>query len=286
MKLTRIGDPGAERPHVLLDGDLVADVTDLLPGGDFTPAFFAGGGIERLRAEGLAARARPRDPSARTGAPIPRPGKIVCIGLNYADHAAETGAQVPAEPVIFMKAPNTLVGPNDDVRIPRGSRKTDYEVELGIVIGTEARYLPDHEAAMDVIAGYVVCNDVSEREFQLERGGQWDKGKSCETFNPAGPHLVTSDEIPDPGNLDLWLDVNGERRQNSNTKNLVFGVAEIVRYLSQFMVLEPGDLINTGTPGGVALATGRPEHYLKPGDVVELGISGLGSQRQAFVAAP
>jgi len=286
MKLMRIGEPGRERPQVALDGGLVLDVSDLTP--DFTPAFLAGGGLDRLRAAVAerAGEAAAIPEGTRIGAPIPRPGKIVCIGLNYADHAAETGAQVPTEPVVFMKAANTLVGPHDDVHVPRGSVKTDYEIELGVLIGRQARYLDSAEEALGVVAGYLVCNDVSEREFQLERGGQWDKGKSCETFNPAGPYLVTADEVGDPGGLELWLDVNGERRQSSNTKNLIFGVAEVVRYLSQFMVLEPGDLINTGTPGGVALATGRPEHYLKPGDVVELGITGLGSQRQTFVAAP
>ncbi|MBS2964365.1 fumarylacetoacetate hydrolase family protein [Actinocrinis puniceicyclus] len=288
MKLLRIGEPGRERPHVALDGGLVLDVSDLTA--DYTPQFLAGGGLDRLRAEvvrraGTGAGA-PVPEGARVGAPIPRPGKIVCIGLNYADHAAETGAAIPAEPVVFMKAPDTFVGPRDEVRIPRGSAKTDYEVELGVVIGSRARYLESAAAGLAAVAGYLVCNDVSEREFQLERGGTWDKGKSCETFNPAGPYLVTADEVPDPGGLDLWLDVNGQRRQSSNTKNLIFGVGELIRYVSQFMVLEPGDLINTGTPGGVALATGRPEDYLKPGDVVELGITGLGAQRVTFVAAP
>lgn len=304
MKLMRIGEPGRERPYVVLDdsadtasgngttasaNDLpnaVLDVSDVTP--DFTGAFFASGGVDRLR-EAVAQRAGQGvalPSGVRIGAPIPRPGKIVCIGLNYADHAAETGAAIPTEPVLFMKAPNTLVGPYDQVRIPRGSGKTDYEVELGVLIGRECRYLGSAEEALASVAGYVVCNDVSEREFQLERGGQWDKGKSCETFNPAGPYLVTPDEAGDPGAFDLWLDVNGRRRQTSNTKNLIFGVGEVVRYLSQFMVLEPGDLINTGTPAGVALATGNPDDYLKPGDVVELGISGLGRQRQTFVAAP
>ena len=286
MKLIRVGESGRERPHIALDGGLVLDVSELTA--DFTPDFLAGGGIDRLRAalpeRQAAATALPQ--GTRVGAPIPRPGKIVCIGLNYADHAAETGAAIPSEPVVFMKAANTFVGPNDDVYIPRDSAKTDYEVELGVVIGRQARYLESAEEGLAAVAGYLVSNDVSEREFQLERGGQWDKGKSCETFNPAGPYLVTADEVPDPGALELWLDVNGRRRQSSNTKNLIFGVGEIVRYLSRFMVLEPGDLINTGTPGGVALATGRPEDYLKPGDVVELGITGLGSQRQTFIAAP
>ena len=286
MKLLRIGEPGGERPHVALDGNLVLDVSDLTA--DFTPDFLAGGGLDRLRAAVAerAAEAVPMPQGVRVGAPVPRPGKIVCIGLNYADHAAETGAEIPKEPVVFMKAPDTLVGPNDEVRIPRGSTKTDYEVELGVLIGARARYLESAREGLAAVAGYLVCNDVSEREFQLERGGTWDKGKSCETFNPAGPYLVTADEVPDPGALELWLDVNGRRRQSSNTKNLIFGVGEIVRYVSRFMVLEPGDLINTGTPGGVALATGRAEDYLKPGDVVELGISGLGSQRVTFVPAP
>ncbi len=288
MKLMRIGEPGRERPHLLLEDGKVLDVSEVTA--DFTPRFLAGGpaGRDRLRAAATrnASAAVDLATAGRVGAPIPRPGKIVCIGLNYADHAAETGAAVPSEPVVFMKASNTLVGPYDEVRIPRGSAKTDYEVELGVVIGTEARYLDSAEAGLAAVAGYLVCNDVSEREFQLERGGQWDKGKSCETFNPAGPQLVTADEVVDSGALDLWLDVNGTRRQSSNTKNLIFGVGEVVRYLSQFMVLEPGDLINTGTPGGVALATGNPEDYLKPGDVVELGIAGLGAQRQTFVAAP
>jgi 2-keto-4-pentenoate hydratase/2-oxohepta-3-ene-1,7-dioic acid hydratase in catechol pathway len=286
MKLLRIGEPGRERPHVALDGNLVLDVFDLTA--DFTPDFLAGGGLERLRAAVAerAAQAVPMPQGVRVGAPVTRPGKIVCIGLNYADHAAETGAEIPKEPVVFMKAPDTLVGPNDQVHIPRGSTKTDYEVELGVLIGSRARYLDSAQDGLAAVAGYLVCNDVSEREFQLERGGTWDKGKSCETFNPAGPYLVTADEVGDPGALDLWLDVNGQRRQSSNTKNLIFGVGDIVRYVSQFMVLEPGDLINTGTPGGVALATGRAEDYLKPGDVVELGISGLGSQRVTFVPAP
>jgi 2-keto-4-pentenoate hydratase/2-oxohepta-3-ene-1,7-dioic acid hydratase in catechol pathway len=286
MKLLRIGEPGGERPYVALDGNLVLDVSDLTA--DFTPHFLAGGGLDRLRAAVAerAADAVPMPQGVRIGAPVPRPGKIVCIGLNYADHAAETGAEIPKEPVVFMKAPDTMVGPNDEVHIPRGSTKTDYEVELGVLIGSRAHYLESAQEGLAAVAGYLACNDVSEREFQLERGGTWDKGKSCATFNPAGPYLVTADEVPDPGALELWLDVNGRRRQSSNTKNLIFGIGEIVRYVSRFMVLEPGDMINTGTPGGVALATGRAEDYLKPGDVVELGISGLGSQRVTFVPAP
>jgi len=224
-------------------------------------------------------------PDVRLGAPVARPGKIVGIGLNYADHAAESGAPIPTEPVIFLKATNTMVGPEDDVHIPRGSTKTDWEVELGVVIGRTCRYLESEKEALAAVAGYMVSHDVSEREFQLERGGQWDKGKSCETFNPAGPWLLTADEVPDPGALDLWLEVNGQRRQSGTTSNMIFGVAEIVLYLSQFMVLDPGDVISTGTPRGVAL--GMPDHpYLRAGDIVELGITGLGRQRQRFVAAP
>lgn len=284
MRLIRLGPLGAERPHLLLDDDRVLDVTDQV--GDFGPAFFGRGGLEELRQllDTNRASALPMSP-IRLGAPVARPGKIICIGLNYADHAAESGAPIPTEPVVFFKATNTLVGPNDDVRIPRGSTKTDWEVELGIVIGRTCRYLESGEAALAAVAGYMVCHDVSEREFQLERGGQWVKGKSCETFNPAGPWLVTADAVTDPGDLDLWLDVNGQRRQTGNTGTMIFDVGEIVRYLSQFMVLDPGDIINTGTPPGVAL--GMPDQpYLRPGDVVELGITGLGRQRQRFIPAP
>jgi 2-keto-4-pentenoate hydratase/2-oxohepta-3-ene-1,7-dioic acid hydratase in catechol pathway len=208
----------------------------------------------------------------------------VCIGLNYTDHAAETGAAVPSEPIVFLKASNTVIGPDDDVLLPRGSTKTDWEVELAVVIGGIARYLDSPASARDVIAGYAVSHDVSEREFQLERGGQWTKGKSCETFNPLGPWLVTPDELPDPQDLGLRLWVNGEQRQNGTTKDMVFDVAHLVWYVSQYMVLEPGDVLNTGTPAGVAL--GRPDHpYLRAGDVVELEIDGLGRQRQTFTEA-
>ncbi len=283
MRLIRLGPVGAERPHLLLDDGTVLDVGDRV--GDFDPAFFAAGGLETLRALGERPAGAVTQTDARIGAPVARPGKIVCIGLNYADHVAESNAEMPTEPVVFFKATNTLVGPNDDVHIPRGSTKTDWEVELAIVIGRTCRYLASEAEAMAAIAGYMVGHDVSEREYQLERGGQWVKGKSCETFNPAGPWLVTADAVPDPGALDLWLDVNGRRRQAGSTRTMIFGVAEIVRYLSQFMVLDPGDIINTGTPPGVAL--GQPDKpYLRAGDVVELGIGGLGSQRQRFIAAP
>ncbi len=245
-------------------------------------AFLASGGVARVR-EALERDALPviDAKGLRIGAPIARPGKIVCIGLNYSDHAAESGADVPAEPVVFMKASNTLIGPYDEVLVPRDSVKTDWEVELAVVIGKRARYLESRQEALDAVAGYAVANDVSEREFQLERGGQWDKGKSCETFNPMGPWLVTADEVGDPQDLPLRLWVNGELRQNGDTKNMIFDVAEIVRYLSRFMVLEPGDVINTGTPAGVAMGMpGQP--YLRAGDVVELEIGGLGRQRQSM----
>ncbi|SHN12718.1 fumarylacetoacetate hydrolase family protein [Cryptosporangium aurantiacum] len=213
--------------------------------------------------------------------PLTSIGKIVCIGLNYTDHAAETGATPPAEPILFMKAPDTVVGPTDDVLIPRASVKTDYEVELAVVIGTTARYLASADEALAHVAGYAISNDVSEREFQIERGGQWDKGKNCETFNPFGPWITTTEDIPDPQDLGLRLWVNGELRQDGTTKDQIFGVAHVVWYLSQFMTLYPGDVINTGTPAGVAL--GRPDGgFLRDGDVVELEISGLGRQRQTF----
>nr|WP_299038447.1 fumarylacetoacetate hydrolase family protein [uncultured Pseudokineococcus sp.] len=226
------------------------------------------------------------DPTGRrTGPPTPRPGTVVCVGLNYSDHAAETGAQLPAEPVLFLKSSRTVVGPHDEVLIPRGSVKTDYEVELAVVIGRTARYLPDAAAGLDAVLGYAVSHDVSEREYQLERGGQWDKGKSCETFNPLGPWLVTADEVPDPQALDVRLWVDGDLRQDGSTADMVFGVGELVRYISHFMVLEPGDVINTGTPAGVALGQPDPKPFLRAGQVVECEITGLGRQRQVLGAA-
>jgi 2-keto-4-pentenoate hydratase/2-oxohepta-3-ene-1,7-dioic acid hydratase in catechol pathway len=224
-----------------------------------------------------------RSAGERVGASVARPHQILCIGLNDRDHAAESGMPVPDEPILFTKSPNTLIGPHDDVRIPRGSAKTDWEVELGIVIGRRTSYLDSVDEARDAIAGYVVVNDVSERAFQLERGGQWAKGKSAETFNPAGPWLATADEIDDVLALDMWLDVNGVRRQTGNTKTMIFDPYFIVHHLSQFLVLEPGDLINTGTPPGVGMGL-TPPVYLRPGDVMELGIRGLGTQRQRVVA--
>ncbi|MEV6694691.1 fumarylacetoacetate hydrolase family protein [Micromonospora sp. NPDC051196] len=278
MKLLRVGAVGHERPAALDRAGRLVDLSGLVS--EIDGAFLDGDGIDEVRAAVHSGTLPEADPTARIGAPIARPGKIVCVGLNYSDHAAETGAKPPAEPVLFMKASNTVVGPNDQVLIPRGSGKTDWEVELAVVIGRTARYLTSTNEALDCVAGYTISNDVSEREFQLERGGQWDKGKSCETFNPLGPWLVTADEVPDPQQLGLRCSVNGMLRQDGNTKNMIFGVAEIVHYVSQFMVLEPGDVINTGTPAGVALGMPEPKPYLRGGDVIELEIDGLGRQRQ------
>lgn len=278
MKLVRVGAPGAERAAVLLDGDLVVDVADAV--GDFDEAWFGSGALAALPA--LVAERRDRaEPlgDRRLGAPIARPHQILCIGLNYRDHAAESGMPVPDEPILFTKSPNTLVGPDDDVQIPRGSHKTDWEVELGIVIGRRCSYLADEAEAAAAIAGYVVVNDVSEREWQIERGGQWTKGKSAPTFNPTGPWLVTPDEVGDVLALDLWLDIDGQRRQTGSTSTMVFSPAFIVHYLSQFLTLEPGDLINTGTPPGVGLGM-TPPTYLRGGEVMSLGISKLGTQTQ------
>ncbi|MBN6038908.1 fumarylacetoacetate hydrolase family protein [Amycolatopsis sp. 195334CR] len=284
MYLMRIGEPGAEKPVVRVDDGHYVDLSDVA--GDFDEKFFGGGGLGRIRPiveERVAAGRVSAFAGERVGAPIARPHQILCIGLNYRDHAAETGQAVPDEPILFTKSPNTLVGPDDDVRIPRGSTKPDWEVELGIVIGRRTSYLDSVADARAAIAGYLVVNDVSERAFQMERGGQWAKGKSAETFNPAGPWLVTPDEIDDVLALDLWLDVNGQRRQTGNTRTMIFDPYFIVHHLSQFMVLEPGDLINTGTPPGVGMGF-RPPVWLRPGDVVELGIDGLGRQRQHVLA--
>jgi 2,4-didehydro-3-deoxy-L-rhamnonate hydrolase len=285
MYLMRIGPAGSERPVVRVDDTRYIDVTDVV--GDFDEAFFGNDGLIRLGEvvqERSAAGQLQEFAGERVGAPIARPHQILCIGLNYSDHAAETGAAVPDEPILFTKSPNTLVGPYDDVRIPRGSTKLDWEVELGVVIGERTSYLDSVEDAHAAIAGYLVANDVSERAFQIERGGQWTKGKSAETFNPAGPWLVTPDEIDDVGNLRMWLDVSGVRRQNGSTSTMIFDPYVIVHYLSQFLVLEPGDLINTGTPPGVGMGL-QPQVWLKAGDVMELGIEGLGSQRQTVVSA-
>ncbi|MHC5263223.1 fumarylacetoacetate hydrolase family protein [Streptomyces sp. UC4497] len=283
MYLMRIGSVGAEKPVARIDDNTYVDLSDVVS--DFDESFFGTGGLDRIRplvTERAAAGQVSRFAGERTGAPIARPHQILCIGLNYRDHAAESGMAVPDEPILFTKSPNTLVGPNDDVRIPRGSTKPDWEVELGIVIGRRTSYLESIDDARDAIAGYLVVNDVSERAFQLERGGQWAKGKSAETFNPAGPWLATTDEIDDVLALDMWLDVNGVRRQDGNTKTMIFDPYVIVHHLSQFMVLEPGDLINTGTPPGVGMGF-TPPIWLGPGDVMELGISGLGTQLQHVV---
>ncbi|PWR08763.1 2-hydroxyhepta-2,4-diene-1,7-dioate isomerase [Micromonospora acroterricola] len=284
MKLLRVGATGQERPAALDAQGRLVDLSDLVV--EIDGDFLSGNGIEAVRAA-VTGGDLPlvADPAPRVGPPIARPGKIVCVGLNYSDHAAETGAEPPAEPILFMKAPNTMVGPNDQVLIPRGSVKTDWEVELAVVIGRTARYVESDAAALACVAGYTISNDLSEREFQLERGGQWDKGKSCETFNPLGPWLVTADEVPDPQRLNLRLAVNGTARQNGTTQNMIFGVAELVRYVSQFMVLEPGDVINTGTPAGVALGQPEPKPYLRAGDLIEVEIDGLGAQRQTVGAA-
>lgn len=280
MKLLRVGEPGLERPAVLDSDGVPRDLSGVVR--DFGPAFFAKGGLGRVTAA-LSNGGLPVV-QGRIGAPIARPGKVVCVGLNYSDHAAETGQAVPERPVVFMKDPATVVGPFDDVLIPRGSSKTDWEVELGVVIGSRARYLDSPAAGLKAVAGYVISHDVSEREFQLELSPQWDLGKSCETFNPLGPWLVTAGEIADPQKLALRLSVNGRRRQDGCTSNMIFGVGYLVWYLSQYMVLEPGDLINTGTPAGVAL--GLPGHpYLRDGDRVALEIDGLGQAEQWFVAA-
>jgi 2-keto-4-pentenoate hydratase/2-oxohepta-3-ene-1,7-dioic acid hydratase in catechol pathway len=280
VKLLRVGAPGQERPAVRTDEGRLLDLRSVTL--DIDGAFLASGGVDRARVAVEAGELPELDPEGlRIGAPLARPGKIVCVGLNYRDHAAETGLPIPPRPVVFMKDPGTVVGPYDEVLIPRGSVKTDWEVELAVVIGQRARYLDGPQAARDVIAGYAISHDVSEREFQLEYSPQWDLGKSCETFNPLGPWLVTADEIGDPQDLGLHLSVNGVKRQDGHTSDMIFPVEHIVSYLSQYMVLEPGDVINTGTPAGVALGLpGTP--FLRPGDTVELSVDGLGGQRQTF----
>ncbi|MFG2196235.1 fumarylacetoacetate hydrolase family protein [Streptomyces sp. NPDC048639] len=285
MKLLRVGMAGAERPALQdRDGGL-RDLSDLVR--DIDGELLADdAALARVRSAAASGELPVLDGAGlRVGPPVGRIGKIVCIGLNYHDHARETGARVPTEPIVFMKAPDTVVGPDDAVLVPRGSEKTDWEVELAVVIGRTARYLESAEAALAHVAGYTIAHDVSEREFQIERGGQWDKGKNCETFNPLGPWLVTADEIADPQALRLRLSVNGEVKQDGTTADQIFPVAEVVRYLSRFMTLYPGDVINTGTPAGVALGHPDPKPYLRPGDVVELEIDGLGRQRQALRAA-
>ena len=282
MKLIRFGDPGRERPGLMLPDGRRVDASGF--GADYDEAFFGGDGLARLArwAEREGARAPAVDDGVRLGPPVARPSKIVCVGLNYRDHARETGAALPAEPVLFFKSTTAIAGPNDDVIIPRGSTKTDWEVELAVVVGRRASYV-ERDAAAGHVAGYVLHNDYSERAFQLERGGQWVKGKSCDTFAPLGPFLATPDEVGDVHDLRMWLTVNGETRQNGSTRDLVFDVPTLVSYISQFMTLLPGDVISTGTPAGVGLGQ-KPPHYLTDGDVVELGIDGLGTQRQRLRA--
>ncbi len=278
MKLLRFGEAGLEKPGVLVN-DEILDVSSF--GEDFGEKFFDTNGIERLKTWLAKNPSLPKVSGQRIGTPFTRPSKIICIGLNYSDHAKETGAKLPEEPIIFFKATSALTGPSDQLVIPKNSVKTDWEVELAVVIGKKATYV-DEKNAMDYIAGYCVHNDYSERAFQLERGGQWVKGKSCDTFAPMGPYLVTKDEIADIHNLRLWLNVNGKKFQDGNTSNLVFKIPFLVSYLSQFMTLLPGDVISTGTPAGVGLGF-NPPIYVKKGDVIELGIDGLGTQRQQAV---
>lgn len=279
MKLVRLGDLNKEKPAVLIDGKYF-DVSAYFQ--DFNEAFFEEGGIEKLadivKNEILEKISHPQ----RIGSCVARPSKIICVGLNYADHAKETGAAIPTEPILFFKSTSALSGPYDDVIIPKNSVKTDWEVEFAIVIGKKASYVSE-ETAYDYVAGYCLHNDVSEREFQLERGGNWSKGKGCDTFAPLGPFLATKDEIQDVHNLNMWLDINGKRFQTSNTKQLIFNVPQIVSYISQFMTLLPGDVISTGTPHGVGLGL-NPPVFLKPGDVMTLGMDGLGEQKQKAIA--
>ncbi|MCM4167471.1 Ureidoglycolate lyase [Arenibacter antarcticus] len=282
MKLIRFGEVGKEKPGVQLENGARIDVSAF--GRDYNEDFFGTDGLEQLKkwlAENESNCPKVAD-NVRLGAPLVRPSKIVCVGLNYAKHAAESGMAVPKEPVLFFKATSAIVGPNDDLIIPKGSKKTDWEVELAVVIGKKASYVSE-ENAMEHVAGYVLHNDYSEREFQIEREGQWVKGKSCDTFAPVGPFIATKDEIKDPNNLHLWLKLNGETVQDSSTSDFIFNIQEVVSYISQFMTLLPGDIISTGTPFGVGLGFNPPK-YLKQGDVVELGIEGLGSSKQTAKA--
>lgn len=282
MKLIRFGAIGNEKPGVQLKDGTRLDVSDF--GQDFNEDFFGGDGLTRLKKwlDSNAESCPKVSENTRLGAPLCRPSKIVCIGLNYAKHAQESGMEIPKEPVLFFKSTSAIVGPNDDVVIPKGSKKTDWEVELAVVIGKKASYVSEAEA-MNHVAGYVLHNDYSERAFQIEREGQWVKGKSCDTFAPLGPYIATADEISDPHDLNLWLKVNGEKLQDSNTSDFVFDIPTSISYISQFMTLLPGDIISTGTPFGVGLGF-NPPRYLNPGDVVELGIKGLGSSRQVAKA--
>jgi 2-keto-4-pentenoate hydratase/2-oxohepta-3-ene-1,7-dioic acid hydratase in catechol pathway len=278
MKLIRFGAAGTEKPGLFLH-EKYYDLSEHVV--DFDETFFAGGGVHRLRSL-IDQGSLPEVSVDRLGSPVARPSKIVCIGLNYLDHARETGAAVPTEPVLFLKSTTAITGPFDSVMIPRGSEKTDWEVELAVVIGKRASYVAEDQA-IDYVAGYCLHNDISERAFQLERGGTWDKGKGCDTFAPLGPWLVTADEIPDPHQLSMWLTVNGQSMQHSSTSNLIFKIPVLISYVSQFMTLLPGDIISTGTPAGVGLGM-NPPLFLKPGDQMELGIEGLGISKQTVVA--
>jgi ureidoglycolate lyase len=281
MKLLRVGPKGAEKPAILAQDGTIRDLSGVVHdiGGDaLTPE-----GLIQIEKTDLSTLPE-LSSSERIGACVGGVGKFICVGLNYADHAAETGSKVPDEPILFMKATSAICGPNDDVIIPRNSKKTDWEVELGVVIGKEARYVSEADA-FDHVAGYCLINDVSERHFQTERGGQWVKGKSADTFGPTGPWLVTKDEIADPQNLAMYLDVDGHRYQDGSTKTMVFGVAHLVSYISQFMSLQPGDIISTGTPPGVGMGIKPDPVFLKPGQIMDLGIEGLGTQKQRTVAA-
>ncbi len=281
MKLLRYGKAGQEKPGLLDNDNCIRDLSSIIP--DIGNGSLSSESLQRLAK--IDTKTLPLvDSNSRLGPCVAHTGKFLCIGLNYADHARETGMEVPREPVLFSKATSAISGPNDDIVIPRGSLKTDWEVELGVVIGTPARYVSEEEA-LDYVAGYCVINDISERAFQLEGTGQWVKGKSCDTFGPIGPWLVTKDEITNPQNLNLWLEVDGHRYQNSNTKEMVYGVAKLVSYLSQFFTLHPGDIISTGTPPGVGLGQKPEPIYLKPGQTIKLGISGLGEQMQKTVAS-
>jgi 2,4-didehydro-3-deoxy-L-rhamnonate hydrolase len=280
MKLTRVGSLGSERPALIDDKGKLRDLSGVVT--DIAGNVLNRKSLENLRRVDISSL--PLLPQGtRFGPAVGQVGKMICVGLNFKDHAKESGLALPEQPILFMKATTAICGPNDDVIIPWGSKKTDWEVELGVVIGDVARRVPE-ERALDFVAGYLVVNDISEREFQLEHGGQWVKGKSCDTFGPIGPMLVTTDEIPHPQMLSMWLEVNGRRYQNGSTSDMVFGVAHLVSYISRYMTLMPGDIISTGTPAGVGLGQ-RPPTYLAAGDVVELGIDGLGRQRQQFVAA-
>jgi ureidoglycolate lyase len=281
MKLLRYGRAGAEKPGILDANGKIRDLSGVVP--DINPAAISPASLRKLGKLDPASLPLVRG-NPRIGPCVVRPTNFVCIGLNYADHAAETGAAIPKEPIIFLKSLGAFQGPNDDVKIPRGSKKTDWEVELGIIIGTTARYVPENDS-MRYVAGYCIVNDVSEREFQSERGGTWDKGKGCDTFGPTGPWLVTKDEIPDPQNLRMWTDVNGKRMQDGTTKTMIFGVQKLVSYVSHFITLHAGDIIATGTPPGVGLGKKPVPIFLKAGQTMRLGVDGLGEQMQKLVAA-